>query len=219
MCNTLGRRTCTPSHRRGTSSCVSASRMSTVEPHNRRRARWDPQVRVHARDLRVLHRAGERREPALGPPLERVLAPDGLVLVRGEQADRDRRVLWHRDLADLAPVDAADRLREREDDVLACSTFAARINRGHMSLERRRRAYSLKTVATGACLRGWTSVGDIGEENAGQVLTGAVFRGTPRRGTGAPRAHRSRGPPRPKPRGSPRGASLARPGARRAARA
>ena len=48
--------------------------------HNTRR-RQNSQVRVNARDARVLQRCGKMPQPPLGLPLERIVAPDGLVRV------------------------------------------------------------------------------------------------------------------------------------------
>ena len=88
-----------------------------VLPTNISPNRHYSQVRVDPRHARLLDRPRQRPEPPLGPPLERVLAPDGRVRVARGDVREDRRALRDRDLPYQRPVDAADGLGEREGRV------------------------------------------------------------------------------------------------------
>ena len=75
------------------------------------------QVRIYPRYVRLLDGLRQRLQPALGLPLERVLAPDRLVGVHGAHVDEDFRAFRHRDLGNDRSVDAADGLQQRQDGV------------------------------------------------------------------------------------------------------
>ena len=77
------------------------------------------QVRVNAGNFSLGDAFRERRQPALGLPLHRVLAPDCFGAVRGENADSNRCIFWDQDLVDHLAVDALDGFREGKNDILA----------------------------------------------------------------------------------------------------
>ena len=76
------------------------------------------QIRVYPGNMCLLYGARQRLQPPLGFPLERVLAPDGLVRVASRDVREDRRAPRDGNLGQHRPVDAADGLGEREDGVL-----------------------------------------------------------------------------------------------------
>ena len=82
------------------------------------RLRWANNILSHAQvgvytwDLRLDDSLWEGREPAFWLPLQRVLAPDGLVAVRGENAHNDSGVLGHKDLVNHLAVETLHGLRE-----------------------------------------------------------------------------------------------------------
>ncbi len=74
-------------------------------------------MRVHPRDLRLCEGVGERREPALRPPLPSVSAPERRVGVRGVNRDEDECALGDENRVHKCAVGAAHRLGERESTV------------------------------------------------------------------------------------------------------
>ena len=82
------------------------------------RIRWTnillhAQVGVYTWDLRFGHGLWEGREPAFRPPLQCVLAQDGFVAVRRENANDDSRVFWNKDLVNNLAIQTPYGLRER----------------------------------------------------------------------------------------------------------
>ena len=76
------------------------------------------QVRVYPGNMCLLDRPRQGLQPPLGLPLERVLAPDGLVRVARGDVREDRRAFRDRNPRNHAPVEATDGLGEGEDGVL-----------------------------------------------------------------------------------------------------
>ena len=76
------------------------------------------QMGIHARHARVLHRGGEWPQPARGPPLHGVLAPERLVPVARLVVELQNRPAWDEHLGHLAAVAPAHGLSEWDHDVL-----------------------------------------------------------------------------------------------------
>ena len=74
-------------------------------------------MRIDPRDARLLEHGRERREPALGLPLARVLAPECLIAVAPLEVQDDERAAWDDELADRAAVPAACGGGEWKDNV------------------------------------------------------------------------------------------------------
>ena len=62
------------------------------------------QVRIDARDTRLIDRGRERLQPPLGIPLHRVFTPDRLAGIARTDAAHDRRALGNHELLNHFPV-------------------------------------------------------------------------------------------------------------------
>ena len=83
------------------------------------------QVRIDAGDARFFDRAGQRLEPSLGLPLERVLAPKRFVCVARAKVEEEESTLRNRDLGHHLAVNATDGLCKREHGVCQCPESSA----------------------------------------------------------------------------------------------
>ena len=88
---------------------------------------------------------GQRRQPTLGLPLERVVTPERLVRVACLYTQKDVRSLGYGYLRDHLSVDSLDGLRERQNCVLECS---AGDNINELHTDTLMATYSLNVIVT-----------------------------------------------------------------------